>query len=119
MAVGGALTLPLRKQQEGFKMKKIASVAFASAFALALSACGGTEDASDDGMAEDVEMPADEAMSTEGMEEPAMEGEEGAVEEATEAATDAAAAADDAADAAGDAMAAAEAAADAAAAAVE
>ena len=44
-------------------MKKIALFAAASSFALALAACGGSDDASEDAMADDVELPADEAMA--------------------------------------------------------
>jgi len=44
-------------------MKKIVYAAFASAAALALAACGSSDDASEDAMADDVEMPADEAMT--------------------------------------------------------
>jgi len=44
-------------------MKKIALYTAASAFALALGACGDSDDASEDAMAGDVELPADEAMS--------------------------------------------------------
>lgn len=73
-------------------MKKIAYTAMASAFALALAACGGTDNASDDATADNVEMPADEAMSTEGVEAPS-------ADDAAEAATDAAEASEDAADA--------------------
>ena len=44
-------------------MKKIALVAAASAFALTLAACGDSDDASEDAMADNVEMPADEALA--------------------------------------------------------
>ena len=44
-------------------MKKFALIAAASSFALALSACGSADDASEDAMADNVEMPADEAMA--------------------------------------------------------
>jgi hypothetical protein len=45
-------------------MKKIAHVAFATAAALALSACGSSDKASEGAQAENVEMPAEEAMNT-------------------------------------------------------
>ena len=44
-------------------MKTIAKFAAASAFALTLAACGDSGDASEDAMADSVEMPADEAMA--------------------------------------------------------
>jgi len=50
-------------------MKKIAYTAFASLAALTLAACGSSDNASEEATAEDVEMPADEAMT--GVEEPA------------------------------------------------
>ncbi len=43
-------------------MKKLALFAAAS-FALTLAACGDTDDASEDAMADNVELPADEAMA--------------------------------------------------------
>lgn len=45
-------------------MKKIAYAAFASVAALALAACGSSEKASEDAQAENVEMPAEEAMTS-------------------------------------------------------
>ena len=44
-------------------MKKIALFAAASSLALALAACGDSDDASEDALADDVELPADEAMA--------------------------------------------------------
>ena len=44
-------------------MKKIALFAAVSSFALALAACGGSDDASEDALADDVELPADNAMA--------------------------------------------------------
>lgn len=44
-------------------MKKIAYSAFVSAAALALAACGGSDKASEDAQVENVEMPAEEAMT--------------------------------------------------------
>ncbi|HZF45631.1 MAG TPA: hypothetical protein VEZ26_04810 [Sphingomonadaceae bacterium] len=44
-------------------MKKLVQIALASAVALTLSACGSSDDASTDAMADDVEVPADEAMT--------------------------------------------------------
>lgn len=90
-------------------MKKFAYAAFTSAAAMALAACGSADDASEDAMADTVEMPADEAMAPV-EEEPAADAAD-AADAATEDAEDAV----DAAKAAGDA--AAKAAADAAAAA--
>jgi hypothetical protein len=73
---------------KGIRMKKIAYAAFASVAALALAACGSSETAGEDATAENVEMPAEEAMT-----------------DATAMATDAAAAATDAAATATDAAA--------------
>ena len=90
-------------------MKKFALLA-ASSFALALAACGDSGDASEDALADNVEMPADEAMS--GVPDPTdADAAAAAAEEATESADNAV----DAAEVAG--AAAEEAAADAAAAA--
>lgn len=44
-------------------MKKMLLSAAVSSFALALAACGGSDDASEDAMADNVEMPADEALA--------------------------------------------------------
>lgn len=44
-------------------MKKMILSAAVSSFALALAACGGSDDASEDAMADNVEMPADEALA--------------------------------------------------------
>ena len=44
-------------------MKKTFSTALAGAFALTLAACGSTTDASEDASADNVEIPADEAMA--------------------------------------------------------
>lgn len=43
-------------------MKKIATFAMVSAAALALAACGSSDKASEEAQAENVEMPAEEAM---------------------------------------------------------
>jgi hypothetical protein len=43
-------------------MKKIAYAAFASAAVLALTACGSSDSASEEAVAENVEMPAEEAV---------------------------------------------------------
>ncbi|MFM5883974.1 MAG: hypothetical protein ACKOQ3_01350 [Novosphingobium sp.] len=43
-------------------MKRYAALAFASAAALALSACGKSDSAKEEGQAENVEMPAEEAV---------------------------------------------------------
>ncbi|OJW62782.1 MAG: hypothetical protein BGO57_14675 [Sphingomonadales bacterium 63-6] len=69
-------------------MKKLVQIALASAVALTLSACGSSDDASTDAMADDVEVPADEAMT--GAEEA------GALPAADAQATEDAAPADDA-----------------------
>ncbi len=45
-------------------MKKIAYFAFASAAALALSACGSSDDASEQATPDNVEMPAEEQLGT-------------------------------------------------------
>jgi hypothetical protein len=87
-------------------MKKIALFAVSS-FALALAACGSSDDASEDAMADNVEMPADEALANVPdpvTDEEATEEEDPAVDQATaeeagDAAVDAAAAAAAAADA--------------------
>ena len=71
-------------------MKKIALFAAVSSFALALAACGGSDDASEDAMADSVEMPADEAMAD--MPMPAADADEAA--EDAEASPDDAMAAD-------------------------
>jgi len=44
-------------------MKKSVTLALASTLVLALSACGSATDASEDAMADNVEIPADEAMA--------------------------------------------------------
>lgn len=44
-------------------MKKIALAAFASAAVLTLAACGSSDKASEEAQAENVEMPAEEAMN--------------------------------------------------------
>lgn len=56
-------------------MKKFALVALASA-AFALSACGSSDDASEDAIADNVEIPADEAMA--GTPDPAEDAESAA-----------------------------------------
>jgi len=95
-------------------MKKIALFA-ACSFALALAACGGSDDASEDALADNVEMPADEALADAPM--PTADTTE-AVDEA-EASPDEAMAAEEAGAAAEQAAADAAAAAEAAAGAVE
>jgi hypothetical protein len=45
-------------------MKKIAYAAFVSAAAMALAACGSSDKASEGAQAENVEMPAEEAMNS-------------------------------------------------------
>ncbi|MET0588678.1 MAG: hypothetical protein ABWZ75_09165 [Novosphingobium sp.] len=68
-------------------MKKIAYAAFASAAALALTACGSSDSASEEAVAENVEMPAEEAVG--GVD--ATPVPEAATPAATDAASDAAA----------------------------
>ena len=63
-------------------MKKIALIAAVSSFALALAACGSSDDASEDAMADNVEMPADEAMA--GAPDPATDAVADAAEDATQ-----------------------------------
>jgi hypothetical protein len=63
-------------------MKKIALIAAASSFALALAACGSSDDASEDAMADNVEMPSDEAMAA--APDPATDAVADAAEEATQ-----------------------------------
>ncbi|MDD3797639.1 MAG: hypothetical protein PHE36_00500 [Novosphingobium sp.] len=92
-------------------MKKIAYAFLASAGALALSACGSSDSASEDAQADTVEMPADEAM-TATTDEPVADADattdaaSDAADKATDAASDAADAAADAAGAAASAAAA-------------
>jgi hypothetical protein len=89
-------------------MKKFALIAFAAIAAYGLSACGKSDDASDEAMADNVEMPADEAMSTAA---PPVADAEATSDAATGPTSEAAAQAGEAAeDAAADAAAAAEAA---------
>jgi|SRR5690606_4899278 hypothetical protein len=90
-------------QFKGIRMKKIAYAVFATGAALALAACGSSDNASEDASAENVEMPAEEAMTS-----------ADATAAPADAATDAAAAASDSAAAASDAAAAASGAAEAA-----
>ncbi len=84
-------------------MKKFASAALVSAVALTLAACGSSDSASEGASAENVEMPAEEAMSgvdpaaTPAAEAPAAAGSEAAAT-ASEAAPAASAAAGDAAE---------------------
>jgi hypothetical protein len=52
---------PVRKR---IRMKKIAYAAFASVAAMALAACGSSDKASEGAQAENVEMPAEEAMNS-------------------------------------------------------
>jgi hypothetical protein len=71
-------------------MKKIAFAVLAGAAALSLSACGSTDDASEDAMAQDVELPAEEAVGDAAMpvDDPAAAAVDDAVDDA-EAAADA------------------------------
>ena len=75
-------------------MKKFALIAPAAGAALLLAACGSATDASEDAMADTVEMPADEAMA--GTPEPAADPEAltEAADSAEENAEDAAATAE-------------------------
>lgn len=74
-------------------MKKIAlNAAFAAVAALALSACGSSDKASEEASAENVEMPAEEAVSGIG-ETPVADASATATEAASDAASDASVAA--------------------------
>lgn len=74
-------------------MKKIAYAALASAAALALTACGSSDKASESATAENVEMPAEEAMSgVDASAAPAADAAAAPGAEASGAASDAAAA---------------------------
>ncbi len=84
-------------------MNKITTIAFASLSAMALAACGSSDDASVEAEADTVEMPANDAMEPVA-EEPAADPQANAVEAATTAPSDAVG---NEADAAGDAAAAA------------
>ena len=67
-------------------MKKFTLIAIASTATLALAACGGTTDASEDAMADTVEMPADQALADtpEPVEDAEVAAEDAALEEAAE-----------------------------------
>jgi len=85
-------------------MKKIAANAFGAAFAtaaaMAISACGSSDKASEGAQAENVEMPAEEAMNTADAAATPVADASDAAAGATAAATDAAPAASAAAEAA-------------------
>lgn len=82
-------------------MRKIAFAAFASLAALTLSACGSSEDASTDAEADNVEMPADQAVA--GSQQPVPDASATDNQTSTDAAVDQAqAAGEQAADAAAD-----------------
>jgi hypothetical protein len=70
-----------RNFRENITMNKITTVAFASLSALALAACGSSDDASVEAEADTVEMPANDAMEPV-VEEPAADPEANAVEAA-------------------------------------
>ncbi|WP_237164870.1 hypothetical protein [Paraurantiacibacter namhicola] len=94
-------------------MKKIISTAFAGAALMALSACGSSDDASEDAAAESVEAPADDAMTDVEApveDEAAVNAAAAEASETAETVQDTAAAAEAAEDAAMDAAAAADAA---------
>jgi hypothetical protein len=77
---------------KGITMKKIVYAAFASVAALALAACGSSDKASEDAQAENVEMPAEEAMNAaEATATPAVDASAAATGEASAAATETAA----------------------------
>lgn len=84
-------------------MNKITTIAFASLSAMALAACGSSDDASVEAEADTVEMPANDAMEPV-VEEPAADPQANAVDAATAAPSDAV---ENEIDAAGDAAAAA------------
>ena len=79
-------------------MKKFALIAFAAVAAYGLAACGKSDDASEDAMADNVEMPADQAMATAAP--PVADAEASSDEAATGPTSAAAAEAGDAAEAA-------------------
>jgi hypothetical protein len=86
-------------------MKKIIAAAFASTAALALAACGSSDNAADEAAADNVEMPAEEAMpvdtaATAPADAMAAPADAAATGAAADAAADAAAAAEADADAA-------------------
>jgi hypothetical protein len=88
-------------QCKGIYMKKFAYAAFTSAAALALAACGGSKEATEDAQAEDTEAMAEEAVAGEAPAEGAMTEEAAPAEgEAAPAAEGAAAAPAEAAPAA-------------------
>ena len=76
-------------------MKKIIAAAFATTAALALSACGSSDNAAEEAAADTVEMPADEALPADAATDAKMDAE-AAAGAAEKAADDAKAAADDA-----------------------
>jgi len=78
-------------------MKKFAIFAAASGAALALAACGSSDNASSDAQADTVEMPADEALVNPAIEPPAAEVVEDAASDAAQDAQDAASSAEAAA----------------------
>lgn len=80
-------------------MKKIIAAAFASTAALALAACGSSDKAADEAAADNVEMPAEEAMPADAATAPA-DAMAPAADASAAAATDAKAGAEAAADAA-------------------
>jgi hypothetical protein len=92
-------------------MRKIAFAAFASLAALTLSACGSSDDASTDAEADNVEMPADQAVA--GTEQPAPDASASDNQTTDQAVDQAEAAGEKAADAAADVAAAAAASGDA------
>src|SRR5690606_34384332 len=109
----GAVRLPMDDRKEVYPMKKFALIA-AAAGVFALAGCGSADDASEDAMADTVEMPADEAMAA--APDPVADTASEAVTQATDDAENAVdATAQEAGDAAVDAAAEAEAAAQAAA----
>ena len=65
-------------------MKKLTTILAATTASLALAACGSSTDASEDAMADTVEMPADQALADtpEPVADEEVAGEEAAVEEA-------------------------------------
>lgn len=74
-------------------MKKFVSIAVGSAAALALSACGSSDKASEGAQAENVEMPAEEAMNSAEADATPVADASGMAADATAAASDATAAA--------------------------
>jgi hypothetical protein len=62
-AVGGLQGSPRIRQKQRITMKKIATLALTAAAAVALAACGQSDQANEAAEADNVEMPAEEAVN--------------------------------------------------------